>query len=58
MAEFSSLNKTTSDKKEIHLEKNGLNCSFDDYKKRRQKADKVYILGFFFLDDKQTYCTF
>lgn len=49
MAEFSLLNKTTSDKKEIRLERNGLHCSFDDYKKRRQKTYKVQLQAFSFL---------
>lgn len=49
MAEFSLLNKTTSDKKEISLERNGLHCSFDDYKRRRQKTYKVQSQAFSFL---------
>ena len=58
MAEFDLLKKTASHKREICLQRNGLHRSFDDYKKRRQKTYKVCVLGFFFLDDKQTYCTF
>lgn len=49
MAEFSLLNKTTSDKKEIHLERNGLNCSFDDYRREDKRHTKFISQAFSFL---------